>query len=53
MRSRGRPGEARRPPVVESALIHLGGSVADDPAVAKELAAYLSEERSKQKEVQL
>jgi hypothetical protein len=43
----------KRPAVVESALIHLGGSVADDPAAAKELAAYLSEERSKQKELQL
>ena len=43
----------KRPAVVESALIHLGGNVPDDPATARELAAYLSEERSKQKELQL
>jgi hypothetical protein len=43
----------KRPVVVESALIHLGAGVADDPATAKELAAYLSDERSKQKELQL
>jgi hypothetical protein len=43
----------KRPTVVESALIHLDGSVADDSAMAKELAAYLSEERLKQKELQL
>ncbi len=43
----------KRPVVVESALIHLDATVADDPAAAKELAAYLSDERSKQKELQL
>ncbi len=42
-----------RPAVVESGLIHLDASVADDPAAAKDLAAYLSDERSKQKELQL
>jgi hypothetical protein len=46
-------GRGMRPAVVESAFIDLGRSVADDSAVAKELAAYNSEERLKQKELQL
>lgn len=43
----------KRPVVVESALVRLDRSVADDPATAKELAAYQSDERLKQKELQV
>jgi hypothetical protein len=43
----------KRPAVVESALIHLGASVPDDSATARELASYREEERLKQKELQL
>jgi hypothetical protein len=43
----------KRPVVVESAFIALGGNVAGDSATAKELAAYDSEERLKQRELEL
>jgi hypothetical protein len=43
----------KRPVVVESALVRLDRSVADDPATEKELAAYQSDERLKQKELQV
>ena len=43
----------KRPVVVESAFINLGSGVADDSVAAKELAAYRSEERLAQKELQL
>jgi hypothetical protein len=43
----------KRPVVVESAFVNLGGSVAGDSAMAKELAAYHSEERLKRRELQL
>jgi len=42
-----------RPSVVESMLIHLDGSVADDPATAEKLKAFQIEERVKQRELQL
>jgi hypothetical protein len=43
----------KRPTVVENGFINLGRSVADDSAMAKELAAYRSEEQVKQKELEL
>jgi len=42
-----------RPSVIESALIHLDGSVADDPATAEKLEAHRIEERVNQRELQL
>jgi hypothetical protein len=42
-----------RPSVVESALIRLDGSVADDPATAEKLEAHRTEERVNQRKLQL
>ncbi len=41
------------PAVMESALIRLDASVPDDSAAARDLAAYRSEERMKQRELQV
>jgi hypothetical protein len=42
-----------RPSVVDSALIHLGGTVADDSVTAEKVKAYRIEESVKQRELQL